>query len=176
MEDKQLIDKILVSGSTDCYKTVVERYSAMVYSKVLGIVRRSDLAGELTQQTFIRAYTRLDTFRGESLAPWLTTIALHLSLNTMQKERRSHHVDVSKADAIEREEYSEEREQMLASMENAMSRLPDIDREILRLHYYKGRKTAEIARTLGLTESNVLVKLHRIREKLRKELQYERDR
>jgi RNA polymerase sigma-70 factor (ECF subfamily) len=64
---------------------------------------------------------------------------------------------------------------MLSAMERAIGRLPDVDRQIIQLHYYKGKKTSEIAAMLNLSNSNVLVKLHRIREQLKKEMEYERD-
>ena len=58
-------------------------------------------------------------------------------------------------------------------MKKAIDQLPEQDRQIIAMHYFDGLKTDGIAAQLGLSQSNVLVKLHRIREKLRKELQNE---
>ena len=71
--------------------------------------------------------------------------------------------------------YSDEHERRLQAMEEAIGRLPELDRNIIRLHYYKQKKAQEIAATLGLSANNVLVKLHRIREQLKKQINYERD-
>jgi RNA polymerase sigma-70 factor (ECF subfamily) len=53
-------------------------------------------------------------------------------------------------------------------MEKAVETLPEQDRQLIRMHYYQQVKTDEIARQTGLSQSNVLVRLHRIRDKLRK--------
>lgn len=174
MDDRELVDSILNDGNVNLYKIVVEKYSGRIFSKVLSIVKRKDLASELTHQSFVQAYLRLDTFRGENLAAWLASIAVHLSLNALYKERRRSEVPVDNMQPAEREDYSEERERLLTLMEAAVEKLPTEDRTIIKEHYYKGRKTADIAKSLGLSGSNVLVRLHRIRERLKKELRNER--
>ena len=67
-------------------------------------------------------------------------------------------------------DYDAEREALLQQMEQAIAQLPDQDQLIIRLHYYKQMKTDEIAHQTGLSQSNVLVRLHRIRDRLRKAL------
>lgn len=171
MEDKEIITEILHKGDCKAYAEIVSRYSGVVYSKTIGVVRSDELAREIVQQAFIRAYTRLNSWRGESLGAWLSAIALHLSINYLDKVRR-HRMEQLDANArqIEEEQYSDEHEQRLQDMENAIANLPDDERELIQMHYYKNMKTDEIAARTGLSQSNVLVKLHRIREKLRKEL------
>ena len=63
----------------------------------------------------------------------------------------------------------------LQQMEAAIAQLPEQDQQLLRLHYYEQRHTADIARQTGLSQSNVLVRLHRIRERLKKAMTYERN-
>ena len=75
----------------------MQRYGGMIFSKAIGIVRSDELAAEVVQQTFIRAYDRLDTWSGRQLGPWLVTIAMHTALNLLDKERRRR--TVSKANA-----------------------------------------------------------------------------
>lgn len=58
MTDRQLVDSVL-AGHTRCYAELVSRYSARVLAKSMGVVRCQDLAAEITQQTFVRAYTHL---------------------------------------------------------------------------------------------------------------------
>lgn len=65
------------------------------------------------------------------------------------------------------DDFSEEHEERLACMRRAIRLLPPQERDIIRLHYDKNMKTGEIAEKLGLSPSNVLVRLHRIREKLK---------
>lgn len=175
MNDREIVERITRNGESQLYSNIVSRYSPQILSKVLALVKRRDLACEITQQAFIKAYTNLNTWRGSSLGAWINAIAMNASLTSLNQEKRRYSEPIEKADNIEREEYSEEREQMLLAMEKAISRLPETDKEIIRLHYYEGRKTDEIAQALGLTSSNVLVKMHRIRERLKKDLKDERN-
>lgn len=164
MTDRELANKVLREHNQQCFAEIVRRYSGMVFSKALGIVKREELAKEIAQQTFVRAYERLAYWRGDSLGPWLAAIAMHLALNELEHEKRLVQ-SVPVAD-----EYDPEREVLLQRMEQAIELLPEQDRQIIRLHYYEQKKTDEIARFTGLTQTNVLVRLHRIRERLRRTL------
>lgn len=169
MDDKELIMRIR-HGDSRLFATVVESHSAAVFSKVLSLVKRNDLAQEITQQTFIRVYSRLDDWRGQSLSAWITAIAMHLALNALDKERRHRMETLDERTACQGEEYSDERELMLQRLEFAVSQLCPTDRAIVRLHYYEKRKVDVVADRLGMTKGNVLVRLHRIREQLKRKL------
>ena len=164
MTDRELANKVLHEHNQQCFAEIVRRFSGMVFSKALGIVNREELAKEIAQQTFVRTYERLAYWRGDSLGPWLAAIAMHLALNELEHEKRLVQ-SVPVAD-----EYDPEREVLLQRMEQAIELLPEQDRQIIRLHYYEQKKTDEIARFTGLTQTNVLVRLHRIRERLRRTL------
>jgi len=69
--------------------------------------------------------------------------------------------------------FDPEHEERLLHMEQALSELPEQDQMLIRLHYYEQRKTADIAQLTGLTQQNVLVRLHRIREKLKEKMNRE---
>ena len=164
MTDRELANKVLREHNQQCFAEIVRRYSGMVFSKALGIVKREELAKEIAQQTFVRAYERLVYWRGDSLSPWLAAIAMHLALNELEREK--HRMQPVPAT----DEYDHDREVLLQRMEQAIELLPEQDRQIIRLHYYEQKKTDEIARFTGLTQTNVLVRLHRIRERLRRAL------
>ena len=89
MTDRELANKVLHDNDQRCFAEIVRRYSGIVFSKTLSVVRREELAKEVTQQTFIRAYERLAYWRNDSLGPWLTTIAIHTALNELERERRA---------------------------------------------------------------------------------------
>ena len=167
MDDRIIVSCILKDGKKDLFSLIVKSYGGMVFSRSLGITRNAELAKEAAQQAFIRAYTRLSSWNGKELGPWLATIAAHEALSLIEKEKRKPQNDMAPPD----EEYSEERERLLLRMEKAIDELPPQDRQIIRLHYYEKVKTEDIAQRLGLSHSNVLVRLHRIRERLKKRLQ-----
>lgn len=177
MTDRELAYQVTQRGSQKAFAEIVHRYSGIVFSKALGVIHTEEGAAEVTQQTFVRAYTNLDAWRGTELGPWLTAIAVHTALKLLDKERRRRTSSIddlptSELGAIPVESsYSAEHEARLQQMEAAIAALPEDDQQLLRLHYYEQCKTADIARRTGLSQSNVLVKLHRIRERLRKNLQ-----
>ena len=170
MEDRELVREIIEKGHKGLFAEIVKRHSGLVYSKALGIVHSEDLAAEVTQSTFVKAYEQLTCWRGQQMGPWLAAIAMHTALHLLEKERvrRAQPVD-NIADNIP-DNFDNEREEMIQRMESAIRQLPAGEQELIRLHYYQHQKTADIARKTGLSQQNVLVKLHRIREKLRKDL------
>ncbi len=179
MTDRELTYQVTQRGNQKAFAEIVHRYSGMVFSKALGVIHTEEGAAEVTQQTFVRAYENLDVWRGTELGPWLTAIAAHTALKFLDKERRRR---TSSLDDLSgrvlggipaESSYSEEHEARLQQMESAIAALPESDQLLLRLHYYDGCKTADIARHTGLSQSNVLVKLHRIRERLKTLMNHE---
>lgn len=183
MTDRELAQEVTLHGSHKAFAEIVHRYSSMVFSKAIGVMHSEDGAAEVTQQTFVRAYEHLDAWRGTELGPWLSAIATHTALKLLDKERRrpttsldalpsislSDSPSIALGDSVaESTPYSDEHEARLQQMEAAIASLPEADQQLLRLHYYEQQRTADIARQTGLSQSNVLVKLHRIRERLKK--------
>lgn len=186
MTDRELTYQVTQRGSHKAFAEIVHRYSAMVFSKALGVTHNEDSAAEVLQQTFVRAYENLDTWRGTELGPWLVAIAAHTALKHLDKERRRRTTSFGDlppraldragsalGDSATESTYSEEHEARLQQMEAAIASLPEADQQLLRLHYYEQQRTADIARQTGLSQSNVLVKLHRIRERLKKLMTHE---
>ncbi len=169
MDDSLIIDKILNRHDTKLFGILVEKYSNLVFSKAMSITHDKDLAAEVTQQTFIKAYTSLDAWnKGPSLAPWLTVISMHTAISLLRKTERQRSTEIT--EDLPDENYDDEHEAMLCRLHEAIKKLPSQDREIIQMYYYQKLKTDEIAKKLKLTPANILVKLHRIREKLKQQL------
>lgn len=181
MTDKELALEVVQHGSHKAFAEIVHRYSGMIFSKALGVMHSEEGAAEVTQQTFVRAFERLDSWRGTELAPWLTAIATHTALKLLDKERRRRTVsvdDLSVSSVLSESSeppYSEAREARLQQMEAAIAQLSEQDQQLLHFHYYDQLRTADIARQTGLSQSNVLVRLHRIRERLKKAMNHDRN-
>ncbi|MBR4389372.1 MAG: sigma-70 family RNA polymerase sigma factor [Prevotella sp.] len=170
MEDKQIVQKIMNGGNTRLFTPVVQRYSGMMLSKALTITRNRDRAAEAVQMAFTKAYANLDAWRGDTLGPWLMTITMHTALNMMEKERRynRYSTEAQPLENVADETYSDEHEVRLQRMEQALQQLSPDDRQLISLHYFKKMKTDEMATAMGMTQSNVLVRLHRVRDRLKK--------
>ena len=175
MDDRTLVDHILSSGDRNAFAEIVSRYSAMIFHKSLSVARDRELAREAVQRSFVKAWTKLSTWRGSgSIGPWLAAIAFNETINLLTHRRRMMADQLTDNHHHKAEEYSIEQEQLLQRMENAINHLEERERNIIRLFYYKEKKVDEIAALMNLSQSNVLVILHRTRIKLKKQLEDER--
>ena len=122
-----------------------------------------ELAKDAVQETFLKAYKAIDTFRGESGEnTWLTRIAI----NTCRDMKRSAwHTHVNRSITPEDIPCAVEGHFNLDSLDlaNAIMRLPDKYREVILLHYYQEMSLTDIASIVGVTKSMVsrrLIKAH----------------
>ena len=175
MTDKELITRIVVHNDTEAFAVVMQRYSGLIFSTALSITKDYDLAKEVMQLALIKAYQNLHHWRsGTSLAPYLQMITHNQALDTLKSRQRERHSDINTISVAD-DESTEQQHHLLECMDRAIASLSDDEREIIELHYYKKLKTKEIATLTANSESNILVKLHRIRAKLKKLIENEND-
>ena len=128
------------------------------------------LAEDAVQETFIKAYRTLDTFRGASSEKtWLTRIAMRTCCD-MRRSFWFRRMDrrVTPDMLPDRASEAEEDETALTL---AVMNLPRKEREVILLYYYQDMNMTDIAAALGLTQPTVSYRLRRAREKLRQELE-----
>lgn len=175
MTDRELVHRITQRGDKGLFAEVVRRHSGMVFNRAMGVVHREELAAEVTQQTFVKAYEQLPLWRGNDLAAWLSIIAVHTALHIVEKEKRHRGRPAEEMADVLPDSFDREHEERLQRMEQAIGELSEADQRLIRLHYYEQRRTADIAEMTGLTQQNVLVRLHRIRERLKERLRNRKD-
>lgn len=123
------------------------------------------LAEDAVQETFLRAYRAMETFRGESTAKtWLTKIAVNICRDTRKRAWFSHEnrrvtpEDVPTAVEGFRQE--------AADLAAAIKRLPDKYKEVILLYYYQEMTMPEIAAALEVTSSTVSRRIQKAQAKL----------
>jgi RNA polymerase sigma factor (sigma-70 family) len=141
-----------------------------VYAYVAGLLRDEAAAEEATAAAFERAYrkrNRFDPERGEPRA-WLFGIARNAALDELRRRGRQAELTTEPEDVDARalDEGAEHRERRLA-VSAALERLEPPERELIALKFFAGLENREIARVLGISESNAGTKLHRAMTKLR---------
>ena len=166
--DIELIRLVLQENDSRAFGTLMNRYTAQVYRSAVRLLKDEENAAEVTQMAFIQAYKQLSSWRGENFGAWVTIIANHMALRLLEKEKRKVTEPLDENVEPLDEKYDEEKEERLQRLEQAVSQLPEGDRNIVQWHYYEDIPLAEIARRLGQTENNIKVKLFRIRERLKK--------
>lgn len=170
-DEQRLIRKVL-EGNAEAFAPLVERYSRPIFALVVGIVGQREEAEELTQDIFLKAYTKLSTFNHRStFSTWLYRIACNTALTAVRsKGRRFALFDFSRAERLpdlpDEEELTALSEAQEEALRAALDRLAPDERALIQLHYYENRPLSECGEILSLTESNTKVRLHRIRKKL----------
>jgi RNA polymerase sigma-70 factor, ECF subfamily len=142
-----------------------------VYGYVFTLLRDPSAAEDITAIAFERAYRRRRTFdrrRGEERA-WLFGIARNAALDELRRRRRMAAL-VTEPEDVEAVEEGDGAEVALrrTAVQAALAKLPAREREIVALKFHAGMSNAELARVLGVSESNAGTLLYRTMEKLRK--------
>lgn len=170
--DLFLIKKTL-DGDTNAFGSLVKRYQDYIFNVVIKMLRNREEAEEISQDTFIKAYEVLASFKGEAkFSTWLFKIAYRKSLDRIKKNKRS-----STLELVENltEDVSLDFENGLAIMleeerkeiiKNCILKLPEIEAAIITLYYYEEQSVKEIAEITNLSQDNIKVKLHRSRKLL----------
>ena len=143
-----------------------------VYAYVMTLLRERAAAEDVTALAFERAYRRRRTFdrrRGQERA-WLFGIARNAALDELRRRRRQASMLAEPEDVDRREALDDPGDVALRRtvVRDALSSLGARERELIALKFHAGLTNAEVARVLGVSESNAGTLLHRTMEKLRK--------
>lgn len=143
-----------------------------VYRLAFRLAGDDDLARDFTQETFIRAFERIGTFRGESrLSTWLHAIATTVSLNGLRKVKRfrTRETALEAADGVAGGVRSAEPD-LKTRLRRAIDALPDKYRTVVVMHDMEGYTHEEIAAALDMEVGTSKAQLSRARAKLRESL------
>ena len=170
--DHYYIGQVL-GGNADAFSFLVEKYQDMVYGLSLKMLKNAEDAEELAQDTFVKAYRSLGSYKGGSkFSTWLYRIAYNAAISIMRKRRLEvHSLDeqrISDQDEMKVQQQMGQikKEELSNYLQKAMESLPADDQVLVTLFYYEEQSMDEIANITGLTESNVKVKIHRARKKM----------
>ena len=166
------IERIL-AGETNLFSYFVNSYSNSIYSLIVRIVQTNEDAEELTQDSFLKAFKKLDSFKGDcSFSTWLFRIAYNTAISATRKKKIVFPtVDETMMESVPDEAIEtffdlDENEIKLQKLEEAIAKLNVEEKTLIMLFYTEDKSVAELARVLDLTSENVKVKLYRVRKKL----------
>lgn len=168
-DDALLIARIL-DGHTEPYTVLVGRYQATLYRYAVGMVRDGDLAADLVQDTFVKAYTSLATCQDPSrFGAWVFRILVNRCKDHL-KSRRRHNVpleeDTATASDSDNPGVFTDRSDLRQTVERALAALPEAQREAFLLKHLEGRSYEEMAEMLGVSISALKMRVLRAREAL----------
>lgn len=159
-------------GDVSAYEDLYHENVGRVYAICLRMTRNRPQAEDLTQEVFIRAWQKLDTFKGDSLfSTWLHRLTTNVVLNAIksQKSRVANEIAVEDLSSLESSSKSTSSNRAM-DIEKAISDLPDQARKVFILYQIEGYKHTEIAKMLGVATGTTKVQLHRARKILREVL------
>lgn len=170
MDEQQLIDRVL-SGDPSAERVFYDRHVDRVWRLAYRFTGDSDLAQDVVQETFVRAFEKLGTFRRESaLATWVTAVATSTALNTLRKVKRFRgHVPLEDAEQLAQPGKRSEPD-LKERMAAAIAGLPEGYRTVFLMHDVEGYTHEEIGTALGVQSGTSKAQLFRARARLREAL------
>jgi len=176
-DDTELI-RLCLDGDRSAFDSLVARHYRGIYNMIHRMLGNAEDASDLTQETFLRAYSRMETFRlGRSFLAWIRRIATNLCIDHLRGRTEPaasldkrldagiEQADLDKAvSPQEQVEIAEDSRRVLA----AVQKLPPRQRAVLIMRHIDGMTLEEIAATLGWPLGTVKVNLFRGRQAVRK--------
>jgi RNA polymerase sigma-70 factor, ECF subfamily len=182
-DDAELVRRALTRDDT-AFRTIMERYNRRLYRIARGILRNDSEAEDVVQEAYVKAFTHLGGFRGDSsLATWLARITLNEALGRLRRQRPTVDLETFEAQRTEAQiikfpqmvtsddpERTMAQREILRLVERATDNLPEIFRIVFMTRVIEGMSTEDTANLLGLQPDTVKTRLHRARRLVRKEL------
>jgi RNA polymerase sigma-70 factor (ECF subfamily) len=168
-------------GDAEAFARLIRRYERVALSVAFGVLGKGDAAGDVVQETFLRAWQRLSELKTPAhFATWICGIARNLAID--QRRRGKHSklaADVGEIDLLAEGagQWSEnpleelDRREQHALVAKALDSLDEVTRPIVTLRYYNDLSSKEIAQLLQLSPAAVDMRLSRARQQLRKILE-----
>jgi RNA polymerase sigma-70 factor, ECF subfamily len=188
-DETQLIESIL-AGNTNLYHDLVRPYEALVYRMAFLMLRNEADAEDAAQETFLRAYRKLASFRSESkFSTWLTSIVLNEAKARLRRRKNGVAVSLDSLssqtqslparciyDKQESALLSLERAELRSHLQRAIADLPTIYREVLQMRLVNEFSVRCTAQALMSTEGVIKARLHRARRMLQRRFDAHRTR
>lgn len=177
--DQELIAKVL-SGQSASFEPLVVKYQPRVFALARRYARRETEVEDIVQTVFLKTFSKLSSYKGTApFEHWLMRTATYTCYDFLRKHQRNREWNASDLSGEENdwfENLGEEshahtnQEAARALVDKLLDELKPDDRHIITLLELDRKSIHEIADLTGLSESNVKVKAHRAREKMRKAL------
>ena len=164
--DQDIISRV-IAGDRDAFGTLINRYSDAVYRHALGMTGSPDVAEDILQTSFIKAYHHLGEVRGRFDA-WLFRIVANGCKDWLKNIRRSHlsYDEDDQPSSLTTPDEDLDRTELRQDLDGALAELAPSLREAFVMKHVEGRSYEEMADLLGSTVGALKMRVHRAREAL----------
>jgi RNA polymerase sigma-70 factor (ECF subfamily) len=160
----------------DIYEILVREHEQMLFGYLLAFVRDPDLADDLAQRAFVRAYQNLSTLKDRSsFAPWLRSIARNVAINDLKRRAREVPTDPEVLQgmedvfhALDAPDHGDSWADRVQAVKLCFEKLSEKLRRTCQLHYLEDMKAKDVAQALSMSLSAVLKSLERGRAAIRR--------
>ena len=164
--DQEIIARVL-DGHRDAFSTLIQRYSDPLYRHALGMTGSPDVAEDILQMSFIKAYSHLAEVRGRFDA-WVFRIVANGCKDWLKNIRRTHlsYDEDDQATGYANPDEELDRTELRDDLDTALAQLPPSLREAFVMKHVEGRSYEEMADMLATTVGALKMRVHRAREAL----------
>lgn len=171
VQDGELVGRVR-AGDLEAFGDLVERYQSSAFGVCYRLMGERQSAEDMTQEAFLRAYDRLETFDvGRPFGPWVRQVAANLCLNELKRARLLtvpilDEVDSRSTAGSRGPEQAQLRRETRRSVRAALQELPAHYRAAIELRHIHEMSYREIGMAMGWSESEVKTNLYRARKEL----------
>ncbi|MCM8526790.1 MAG: RNA polymerase sigma factor, partial [Lentisphaeraceae bacterium] len=173
MDDKELIEKIK-AGDLKSFSELISRHQNKVFVFLVVRVNNRHEAEDLTQEAFLTAYKKIKDFQTDQpVLPWLRGIALNLLRNYWRKKKAvasggHEELQILVDQQIDQNTDSNEEPYLIELMLSCLSETDSNSKELIQLRYKEEKPISELKNIFNLNHSTLTMRLHRIRDELKK--------
>ena len=170
--DSKLVREVL-SGAPSAFAELMSLYKKRVESLGMSFFKNAADAEDFAQDVFLKAYTKLDTFRGESLfSTWLTRMAYNMAINAVN--RSAQYVSIADESLLPDNGLTPEEKELKAltieTVRECLKELPEKYKIVLDLYFFYDNTYAEISEITSLPENTVKSHIFRAKNLLREKI------
>ena len=166
-EDLLWVRRVL-DGDHNAYRNLIRTYQEMAFTIAFAVIKDAQLAEEIVQDAFLKAFQRLRQFKLESsFKSWFYRIVTNEALMCLRKQKRDNllFIELPEVDASNEDEIASD--DLEKYIEAAMLQLPSRESLVLRLFYLEQMSLQAVTDATGWSVNNVKVILHRARKRIK---------
>lgn len=167
MADEQLV-KSYAKGENEAFDQLLKRHQDRIFNYILRIIKNEDVANDIFQETFVKAIQTIRQGRyteNGKFPAWISRIAHNLIIDHYRQEKTENQqsTDLEDVDVLNRKELCEDTiedviisNQIHSDIKYLIDELPELQREVLKMRYYKNLSFKEIAEKTGVSINTAL--------------------
>ncbi|MDD6518533.1 MAG: sigma-70 family RNA polymerase sigma factor [Prevotella sp.] len=174
-DEKQLVALLTNPATRErAFAELVKQYSQPLYWQIRRLVLSHDNADDVLQNTFVKAWMNIDSFQGKSqLSTWMYRIAINESIDFLRRQRNVSTLDIDDAPNVANQLMSDDYfdgDEAQAMLQQAIAKLPEVQRTVFNLRYYDDMKYSEISKILNTSVGALKASYHIAVKKIKEEL------